>query len=166
MILQLGIAAARQPHVPTILSQNFEMHMQGEYTKRVLVSTCMLGCRWGQGGRQTLPLLQTLDLSGNSLTGTLPSSWGQNSAMSSLKMLDLQKNNFSGSIPASWGDSAANQPRFSQLTALAVQPGREPTVTALTCHDLGFDPGQCVTSSWHLPVFISCSKHWLFGGDQ
>ena len=82
-----------------------------------------LGCRWGQGGRQTLPVLHTLDLSGNSLTGTLPGNWGQDSAMSSLVTLDLQKNNFSGSIPASWGVSAANQPRFSQLTGLAVQPG-------------------------------------------
>ncbi len=86
-------------------------------------------CRWGQGGRQTLPVLQTLDLSGNSLTGFLPASWGQNSAMSSLKTLDLQKNNFSGSIPASWGVGAANQPRFSQLTALAVRPGRRRCLT-------------------------------------
>ena len=68
-------------------------------------------------------MLQTLELSGNSLTGTLPSSWGQDAAMSSLKNLALQKNSFSGSIPTAWGVTAANQSHFSQLTFLSIQPG-------------------------------------------
>lgn len=83
-----------------------------------------MSCRWGQGGRQTLPLLQTLDLTGNSLTGSLPASWGQASSMSSLINLGLAKNNFNGSIPPQWGLDSNSQPRFSQLKNMTVRPGK------------------------------------------
>ena len=68
-------------------------------------------------------MLQTLNLSGNSLSGTLPAVWGKDSALGSLTTLDLAKNNLSGSIPAEWGTSPSGHPRFSQLGALIVGPG-------------------------------------------
>ena len=70
-------------------------------------------------------MLQTLNLSGNSLSGTLPAAWGKDSAMGSLVTLDLAKNNFSGSIPAEWGTGHNNQSRFSQLAALIIGPGAD-----------------------------------------
>ena len=76
-------------------------------------------------------MLQTLNLSGNSLSGTLPAAWGKDSAMGSLVTLDLAKNNFSGSIPAEWGTGHNNQSRFSQLAALIIGPGAH--MHARTC---------------------------------
>ena len=81
-------------------------------------------------------MLQTLDLTGNSLTGTLPGTWGKDSAMSSLTSLGLAKNNFSGTIPAEWGTNANNQPRFSQLANVTLLPGRK---------NLGIGLSSCVS---------------------
>ena len=82
-----------------------------------------MSCSWGVGGRSTLQVLQTLNLSGNSLSGTLPPVWGKDSALGSLTTLDLAKNNFSGSIPADWGTGPNHQPRLSQLGMLIIGPG-------------------------------------------
>jgi hypothetical protein len=55
-----------------------------------------------------LQKLQQLDLSFNSLEGSLPSSW---SSMVSLQQLWANTNKLSGPLPASWGAMASLQVR-------------------------------------------------------
>jgi hypothetical protein len=46
------------------------------------------------------PNLTAIDLSNNTLTGTLPKSW---SSLTSLQYLDLSSNLLLGELPAEWG---------------------------------------------------------------
>ena len=51
---------------------------------------------WGGSGSFTQ--LQTIDLHNNSLTGSLPSTWGQN--LNNVTYLDLSANLLAGTVPA------------------------------------------------------------------
>lgn len=62
---------------------------------------------WGQPG--ALPLLQLLVLNSNSLSQTLPPSWGSSySQFTMLQVLLLDDNRLSGTLPANWSAGFAN----------------------------------------------------------
>ena len=52
-------------------------------------------------------LCRLLTLAGNQINGTLPPSWGQNSALPKLAILALSNNNVSGTFPDAWASGAA-----------------------------------------------------------
>ncbi|KAL4424194.1 hypothetical protein ABPG75_001495 [Micractinium tetrahymenae] len=60
-------------------------------------------------GLEGLQFLQTLDLSWNALTGTLPPQWGAAGTFLSLQVLDLQHNALAGPIPEAWAWSGGFQ---------------------------------------------------------
>lgn len=60
-------------------------------------------------GLETLELLQTLDLSGNELSGELPPEWGFNGTFPSVQVFDLSRNRLKGAIPDAWAYSGGFQ---------------------------------------------------------
>ena len=53
-------------------------------------------------------------MSYNTLTGSLPSSWGASGVLTSLNQLNVAGNSISGTVPASWGAQGSLQ-ALSQL---------------------------------------------------
>lgn len=60
-------------------------------------------------GLEALDLLQTLDLSGNALSGELPPEWGLSGTFLGLQILDLSGNSLTGPIPDAWAYSGGFQ---------------------------------------------------------
>ncbi|KAF8059378.1 HISN7 [Scenedesmus sp. PABB004] len=71
-----------------------------------------LPASWG-----ALTVLQSLDLHGQVLTGSLPSAWG--AGMANLTTLDLSSNSLSGAVPEAWAGMAALSSVYLQNNALS-----------------------------------------------
>lgn len=86
------------------------LHAQGQSTANscclLLLPAGTLPDAWPVGAS---PGLTTINLSNNTLTGTLPKSWA---GLSSLQWLDLSHNQLEGQLPGEWG------PALQKLTTM------------------------------------------------
>ena len=62
-----------------------------------------------------LPALVELDLSHNSITGILPSSWSASNSLPQLRTLELTDNLLAGELPSSWGYQSQSFPSLEVL---------------------------------------------------
>ncbi|KAL0021573.1 hypothetical protein WJX77_010512 [Trebouxia sp. C0004] len=69
---------------------------------------------WGEAG--SFPALSSLQLGGPLLNGTLPAQWGSHGTLAGLIDLELANGNFSGTLPPEWGAPDV----FKNLSALSL----------------------------------------------